>query len=315
MNISSTKSGMPKNQPTAIEAYNALLIEQFLEMMSAERGMAQLTLAAYRTDLLSLGKHTTAELDKIDHDALKKFIMHLSQKGYEGRTISRKLSALRRFYAFLLEENRIPHNPTEGVDFPKQNRSLPKILSADEVMLLIKTCLADKSGQGLRVYIMLELLYATGMRVSELVSLRRDHISRDRTHIIVRGKGNKERMLPLHQTAQDALSHYLTQISSQKSPWLFASHSAAGHLTRQRFGQILKQLALKSGLDPMRISPHVLRHAYATHLLSGGVDLRSLQLLLGHADISTTQIYTHVDQHKLSEMVSSLHPLASKESS
>lgn len=314
MSISSTKNVMPGDQASAIDARNALLIEQFLEMMSAERGMATLTLSAYRADLRSLSEHTNLPLDQITHDHLKKFIAHLSQKGYEGRTVSRKLSALRRFYAFLLEENRIPHNPTEGIDFPKQSRMLPKTLSADEVMALIKTCLADKSGQGLRVYIMIELLYATGMRVSELVGLRRDHISRDRTHLIVRGKGNKERMLPLNQTAQDALSFYLAKIQDQKAPWLFSSHSAAGHLTRQRFGQILKQIALKSGLDPMRISPHVLRHAYATHLLSGGVDLRSLQMLLGHADISTTQIYTHVDQDKLTQLVSTLHPLAAKKS-
>lgn len=294
--------------------HNALIVEQFLEMMSAERGMSNHTLSAYRNDLLSFATFAHINLEEAEQTHLKSFMSTLSQKGYEARTISRKLSALRRFYVFLLEENRINTNPTEGIDFPKQSRPLPKILSADEVLVLIKTCLSDDTGQGLRVYIMIELLYATGMRVSELVSLRRDHISRDRTHLIVRGKGNKERLLPLHQTAQDALSHYLAKISAQKSPWLFSSHSAEGHLTRQRFGQILKQIALKSGLDPTRISPHVLRHAYATHLLNGGVDLRSLQLLLGHADISTTQIYTHVDQSKLSNLVSTLHPMTAKES-
>lgn len=292
--------------------HNNLLVEHFLEMMSAERGMAKLTLSAYRTDLLGYSAHTNIQLDDTSAEHVKKYIAFLSGKHYEGRTICRKLSAIRQFYAFLIEEGRMKTDPSQGVDFPKQAKSLPKILSAGEVMRLITTCLNDPSGNGVRVYIMIELLYATGMRVSELVGLRRDQISRDRTHLLITGKGNKERMLPLNQTAQDALSHYLHNIQNQKSPYLFSSHSESGHLTRQRFGQILKQIALVSGLDPSRVSPHVLRHAYATHLLDGGVDLRSLQLLLGHADISTTQIYTHVDQHKLKTMVENLHPLSTK---
>lgn len=291
-------------------------IELFLEMLSAERGVANLTLAAYKADLCAFVDYVSNQFGQkncidIGQDNVRHYLQFLSQKHYDARTISRKLSTLRQFFLFLFTENHLPSNLCEGIDFPYQSRKLPKTLSIDEVSQLIDYAQKNKSLEGLRLYTLLELLYATGMRVSELVGLKKEQILRNFSALLVKGKGNKERMVPLHASAQEALKDYLL-LQKDKSIWVFPSNAESGHLTRQGFGLMLKKLANVSGLDPMRLSPHVVRHAFATHLLEGGVDLRSLQQLLGHADISTTQIYTFVDATRLKSTVSQFHPLGDK---
>lgn len=291
-------------------------IELFLEMLSAERGVANLTRAAYKADLCAFEDFMVNQFKKktcidLDQDNIRHYLQFLSQKHYDSRTISRKLSTLRQFFLFLFTENYLKSNLCEGIDFPYQSRKLPKTLSIDEMTQLIDCSFKNKTLEGLRLYTLLELLYATGMRVSELVGLKKEQILRNFSALLVKGKGNKERMVPLHASAQDALKEYLLR-QKDKSIWVFPSNAESGHLTRQGFGQMLKKLAIVSGLDPLSLSPHVIRHAFATHLLEGGVDLRSLQQLLGHADISTTQIYTFVDSSRLKSTVSHFHPLGDK---
>lgn len=293
-------------------------IDLFLEMLSAERGVAKLTLAAYKSDLasfadFSLHQHKKQNCTDITQNDIRHYLQFLSQKHYDSRTISRKLSALRQFFLFLFTENHLKKNICEGIDFPSQAKKLPKTLTLHEVIQLIEQAAKKPTLDGMRVYTLLELLYATGMRVSELVSLKKEQILRNFSALLIIGKGNKERMVPLHESAQKALHDYLLCLKS-KSPWVFPSSGESGHLTRQAFGQMLKKLAFESGLDPTRLSPHVIRHAFATHLLVGGVDLRSLQQLLGHADIATTQIYTHIDAGHLQKTLSDFHPLGNNNS-
>jgi integrase/recombinase XerD len=233
------------------------------------------------------------------------------------RTAARRLSALLQFFKFLLVEGMRADDPTSVIDAPRQGRPLPKILSEGEVTALIETARANESPEGIRLAAMLELLYASGLRVSELVALPLGTVARGERAIIVRGKGDKERMVPLGEQALRAVRDYLAVRPSflakgQVSRWLFPSRAASGHLTRMRCGQLLKDLAVKAGVDPGKLSPHVLRHAFATHLLGHGADLRSVQQMLGHADISTTQIYTHVDVERLTTLVTTHHPLAKK---
>jgi integrase/recombinase XerD len=293
-------------------------LEAFLEMLAAERGAARLTLAAYRNDLLDLAGFLAKRglaLENADAAALHDYLAAAATRRLSPRTLARRLSAIRQFYLFLLSEGARVDDPTSRLDSPRLGRLLPKVLSEAEVERLISTAAAWPGEEGVRLRCILELLYATGLRVSELVSLPLAAAQRDPRLMLVRGKGGKERLVPLSQPAREALAAWLEcrkglLPKGQASRWLFPSRGAEGHLTRQRCGQLLKQLALAAGLDPARLSPHVLRHAFASHLLDHGADLRSVQQMLGHADIATTQIYTHVQGERLRRLVETAHPLA-----
>jgi integrase/recombinase XerD len=299
------------------------LIERFLEMQSAERNAAANTRAAYQRDLkdaaafmasrkMTLGETATADLSA--------YLAAMAKKGLAARSTARRLSALRQFFKFLVAEQVRGDDPSAAIDGPKLGRPLPKLLDEDEMVRLIETCAALDGPNGARLKALVELSYASGLRVSELVGLPLAAVLREQPVLIVRGKGSKERMVPLNAPARSALTAYLehrtvflpkgAQGRPGNSPHLFPSRGKDGHLTRQRFGQLLKELALKANIAPERISPHVLRHAFATHLLDHGADLRSLQKMLGHADIATTQIYTHVAGRRLAELVEAHHPLA-----
>lgn len=301
-----------------MQATGARHIETFLEMLSAERGAAANTLEAYGRDLEHYARFLAARgLDPAAGGSgdIKDYLAKLGGAGLAPRSAARHLSALRQFHRFLYAEGLRADDPASVIESPRKGRVLPKILSEAEVEQLLRAA-AEKGGpEGRRRAALLELLYATGLRVSELVTLPLAAVTGDGAFLIVRGKGGKERMVPLNQAAlqavevyQPARVHFLP--AGQESRWLFPSRGRAGHLTRQRFGQILKQLAVEARIDPARVSPHVLRHAFASHLLAHGADLRSLQLMLGHADISTTQIYTHVLEERLRSLVLEHHPLA-----
>lgn len=294
--------------------------ENFLEMLSAERGAAANTLESYRRDLDGYLDHLTRR----GHDAceatpedIRSWLQAMSKAGMAASTAARRLSAIRQFHKFLYTEGRRADDPAATIDSPRQGRALPKILSEEEVSLLLEVARGDGSPAALRITALLEMLYATGMRVSELVQLPLSAVARDQDFIVVRGKGAKERLVPLTQKAREAIAAFKAVrgkfiAKGAESKWLFPSNGKEGHLTRQRFGQMLKELAIMSGISPARVSPHVLRHAFASHLLAHGADLRTIQQLLGHADISTTQIYTHVLNDRLIRLVGEKHPLARK---
>ncbi len=293
-------------------------VEAFLEMMNAERGAARNTEEGYGRDLddltAFLARRRARPLDA-DVDSLRAWIASLRHAGMSPRTAARRLSALRQFYRFLLSDGRRADDPSATLDSPRLDRSLPKILSRDEVSGLIEVAHARDRVEGVRLAALIELLYATGLRVSELVTLPLAAVERDPRVLIVRGKGGKERMVPLGEPARAALFAWLgvrgaTFKRGEASPFLFPSRGREGHLTRQRVGQLLKELAVERGIDPGRVSPHVLRHAFASHLLAGGADLRAVQTMLGHADIATTQIYTHVLDERLTALVRDHHPLS-----
>ena len=294
-------------------------------MLIAERGASANTVDDYRRYLADLSGFLAGRgraLEAADAAALRAYLASLARAGMAPRTAARRLSALRQFHRFLYAEGVRTDDPTAALDSPRQGRSLPKCLSEAEVEALLAAAGARPGAEGPRLVALLELLYATGLRVSELVGLPLAAIARDRRLLCVRGKGGKERLVPLSDPARAALEAYLPAREAvlargQKggktaSRWLFPSHGRQGHLTRHRFGQLLKELAVAAGLDLAKVSPHVLRHAFATHLLAHGADLRSVQRLLGHADISTTQIYTHVLEDRLRALVHEHHPLASK---
>jgi integrase/recombinase XerD len=293
-------------------------LEAFLEMLAAERGAARLTLTAYRNDLIELSGFLAARgivLDGAEADALHDYLSASETRRLAPRTLARRLSAIRQFYRFLLTDGVRADDPTSGLDTPRLGRPLPKLLSEDEVARLIATAGAWPNEEGVRLRCVLELLYATGLRVSELVTLPLAAAQRDPRFMLVRGKGGKERVVPLSPPSRQAIAEYLTcrkqfLPDGAASRFLFPSRGREGHLTRQRCGQLLKELALGANLDPARLSPHVLRHAFATHLLDHGADLRSVQQMLGHADIATTQIYTHVQSDRLRRLVETAHPLA-----
>jgi integrase/recombinase XerD len=298
-------------------------VETFLEMLQAERGASKNTLAAYGGDMDHvmgfLARRKQGPLNA-DADGLRAYLKSLDYVGMTPRTVARRLSVIRQFFRFLLAERLRDDDPASALDSPKLGRPLPKVLSRLEVDQLIDATqgLDDgKRGDGGRMATLLEILYATGLRVSELVTLPLLAVERDPTALIVRGKGDKERLVPLSDPARTAIAAWLHVRAGllpegQKSRFLFPSRGKEGHLTRQRFAQLLKEAALKAGIDPVRVSPHVLRHAFASHLLEGGADLRSVQLMLGHADIATTQIYTHVLDEKLRSLVQDKHPLAKR---
>jgi integrase/recombinase XerD len=307
------------------------LIDLYLDMLAAERGAAANTLEAYRRDLedfsAHLGKHG-GTVAAANSDAIRDYLGRLSGRGFAAPSVARRLSAIRQLYRFLYAEGNRKDDPAAAIEGPKRGRALPKVLSVSHVDQLLATARAGIEGEGAiserlraaRLNCLLEVLYATGMRVSELVALPASAAQRDQRMLIVRGKGNKERLVPLNESAKQAMRDYLAlreeagaklpkKGSAKASKWLFPSFGASGHLTRQHFARDLKALAAATGLKPKQVSPHVLRHAFASHLLQNGADLRSVQTLLGHADISTTQIYTHVLEERLKSLVRDLHPL------
>jgi integrase/recombinase XerD len=293
-------------------------LEAFLEMLTAERGAARLTVAAYRTDLADLSRFLAARrtgLEAADEAALHAYLAAAATARLAPRSLARRLSAIRQFYKFLVVDAVRQDDPTVGLDTPRLGRPLPKLLSESEVEGLLAAARTWPGEEGVRVLCLIELLYATGMRISELLTLPLAAALRDPRFVLVRGKGGRERVVPLSEPGRKALADYLAcrehfLSEEQPSRWLFPSRGEAGHLTRQRCGQLLKELALKAALDPARLSPHVLRHAFASHLLDHGADLRSVQQMLGHADIATTQIYTHVLSDRLRRLVHTAHPLA-----
>ncbi|MDF3034294.1 MAG: recombinase XerD [Alphaproteobacteria bacterium] len=299
-------------------------VDAFLEMLIAERGAARNTIDAYRQDLSQFvdfikgGLALPPSLCHITADQITQYLIHLSRQGREATTLARHLSALRQFYQFLVSEGWAAQNPTTTIDAPRPQRPLPKTLSEAEIVRLLEGARTQTDAEGRRLYAMLETLYASGLRVSELVSLPLRSFHPDKPFLLIKGKGGKERLVPLSEPAIAALTSYLTvrlsflqPVSDGSQKWLFPSSSKEGHLTRQRFGQLLKELALAVNLDADKVSPHIIRHAFATHLLRHGADLLTIQKLLGHADLSTTQIYTHVITDHLKDLVNRHHPLAS----
>ena len=294
-------------------------VEAFLEMMTVERGASANTIAAYGRDLedfssflLSLPGGSLA-VEAAGSSNIRAYMTGLSRRGLAPRTIARKLAAVRQFHLFLLAEGVRADDPCTVLDSPRLDRPLPKILSEAEVDILMDTARRADGPFARRMEALLELLYATGMRVSELVALPLSAFSRDRQLIVVRGKGDKERMIPIGEAIARYMPHRQRFIGVSKgSRYLFPSRGSDGHLTRAGFAASLKRLVAQSGIDPSRVSPHVLRHAFASHLLAGGADLRSVQQMLGHADLSTTQIYTHVLDERLTTLVRIFHPLSER---
>ena len=285
-------------------------IDRFLEMMAAERGAARNTLAAYRRDLEQAAEWIKGPLANADVAALRRLMA--DYQSLAASSAARKLSALRQFFAFLLDEGDRADNPALDIARPTTRRPLPRILTHEHVERLFAQAEEDAAGEApparaVRMLLLLELLYGSGLRASELVALPRRAITGEREYLIVRGKGDKERLVPLSDRARGALDRWVPLLADG-SLWLFPSGKS--HVSRVRLFQMLRDLAGRAGIDPTAVSPHVLRHAFATHLLEGGADLRALQLMLGHADIATTEIYTHVDSRRLVELVNRRHPLA-----
>ena len=296
-------------------------IEAFLEMMAGERASARNTLTAYGKDLADAQaflKGRGADLSNARPEQIEAYFAALSDRGMSPATAARRRAAVRQFYRFVLGEGWRSDDPSRRVDAPKKGRPLPKVLSRAEVDAIIAAAGERDGAQGLRLACMVELAYASGLRISELTALPLSVLARDPAYLIVKGKGGKERLAPLNDAARAAVKAYLEvrkgflPKGDAANPWLFPSRSKAGRLTPRRFAQLLDEAAADAGIDPARVSPHVLRHAFATHLLEGGADLRVVQKLLGHADIATTQIYTHVAGERLREVVASKHPLAKK---
>jgi integrase/recombinase XerD len=301
------------------------LIELFLDMLAAERGAGVNTLSAYRRDLEDLSATLAANggaIAKAATDELRDYLGALAKRGFKASSVARRLSAIRQLYRFLYAENHRRDDPAAVLEGPKRALILPKILSIADVDALLKQAHADAADperpaperlRAARLACLLEVLYATGLRVSELVALPVSAARQAARMLVVRGKGERERLVPLNDSAKRAMADYLALLAARperaETKWLFPSFGESGHLTRQHFARDLKTLAARSGLKAAQVSPHVLRHAFASHLLHNGADLRVVQTLLGHADISTTQIYTHVLEERLKSLVRDLHPL------
>tara|TARA_E500000331_G_scaffold342407_1_gene375942 strand:+ start:4337 stop:5317 length:981 start_codon:yes stop_codon:yes gene_type:complete len=302
----------------------SLHLENFIDMMASERGAAINTIESYRGDLENFSDFLSTRkrmIESAGSNEIQAYLKFISNLGLTARTAARRLTTLRQFYKFLCDEGVRIDNPTTMVDNPRIRRGLPKYLSEDEVFALLTAAQSLPGARGRRVEALLEILYATGIRVSELVSMPLTALSRDGRVILIRGKGGKERMIPIGNEATNAIAAYLeirTAFLSNIDPrgyclesvYMFPSRGKEGHLTRVRFSQLLKELAKDAHLDPEAVSPHVLRHSFASHLLAHGADLRSLQQMLGHADIATTQIYTHVLEERLRSLVETAHPMA-----
>jgi integrase/recombinase XerD len=323
-------ANVPETATQRVSQTDGALIESFLDMMSAERGAAANTLSAYRRDLIDFSascRRHRSNLKRATRDIVRAYLSELSAAALKPSSQARKLSVLRRFYGFLYGEGLRTDDPCGAIESPRANRPLPKVLSAEEALRLLEAARVgkvedaeNKPGRA-RLIGIVEILYSSGLRISELVSLPLSAIRKDQRFIHVVGKGGRERLAPLGGEARTALDDYLAvragflPAGGEKGPaarYLFPSRGRSGHLTRRRCHQLLKELAVKAGIDPERLSPHVLRHAFATHLVEGGADLRSVQSMLGHADIATTQIYTHVAQSRLRKTMEDAHPLAQK---
>jgi integrase/recombinase XerD len=312
---------------------DAKLLNLFLDMLAAEQGAGDNTLDAYRRDLTDFSEFLARSGQGFaiaETQGLRDYLADLDTRGFKSSSVARRLSAMRHLFRFLLNERIRGDDPAAILSGPKRGRGLPKVLSIAEVDRLLARAkslgeapeaTAPQRLRAMRLYCLLEVLYATGLRVSELVALPRSAARRDARMIVVRGKGDKERLVPLNETSRQAMADYLTAAAALApdekknaagSKWLFPSFGESGHLTRQHFARDLKELAASAGLPPRLVSPHVLRHAFASHLLHNGADLRIVQTLLGHTDISTTQIYTHVVEERLKSLVRDLHPLAEK---
>ena len=312
---------------------DAKLIDLFLDMLAAEQGAGDNTLDAYRRDLMDFSAFLAANNQSFvgaETQFLRDYLGELDTRGFKSSSVARRLSAMRHLFRFLLNERIRRDDPAAILSGPKRGRGLPKVLSISDVDRLLTHAKAlteelEASPQErlrtIRLYCLLEVLYATGLRVSELVALPLSAARTDARMIVVRGKGNKERLVPLNEASRRAMADYLAAMEALKaskkknaatSKWLFPSFGESGHLTRQHFARDLKELAASAGLAPRLVSPHVLRHAFASHLLHNGADLRIVQTLLGHTDISTTQIYTHVVEERLKSLVRDLHPLAER---
>ncbi|MDP4002660.1 site-specific tyrosine recombinase XerD [Methylobacterium sp. NEAU K] len=294
-------------------------VAAYLDMLAAERGAGANTLTAYRRDLEDYLAYLAREgiaLEEAETRSLRAFVADLETRGLKASSAARRLSCVRGFHKFLYAEGYAEADPSLAVSGPRRGRTLPKVLSIAEVDGLLAAAQAaaapdrepGPARRGRRMVCLLELLYATGLRVSELVALPRTAGATRERYLIVKGKGGRERLVPLTEAARAAMANHLASVP-EESPWLFPADSESGHLTRQAFARDLKAVAVAAGLRPDRVSPHVLRHAFASHLLQNGADLRIVQELLGHADISTTQIYTHVLGERLKAMVRDLHPL------
>ncbi len=315
------------------KASDAKLTGLFLDMLAAEQGAGENTIEAYRRDLTDFSEfcaRSGQSFAGVATEKLRDYLADLDTRGFKSSSVARRLSAIRHLFRFLLNERIRADDPAAILSGPKRGRGLPKVLSIPDVDRMLTRAkelsqTADVSAsqrlRAQRLYCLLEVLYATGLRVSELVALPRSAARNDARMIVVRGKGNKERLVPLNDASRQAMADYLTATDAAKngkqknaaiSKWLFPSFGESGHLTRQHFARDLKELAAASGLAPRLVSPHVLRHAFASHLLHNGADLRIVQTLLGHTDISTTQIYTHVVEERLKSLVRDLHPLAEK---
>ena len=315
-----------------LKTSDAKLITLFLDMLAAEQGAGSNTLDAYRRDLTDFSEFLARcgqSFTGAETQMLRDYLADLDTRGFKSSSVARRLSAMRHLFRFLLNEKILNDDPAAILSGPKRGRGLPKVLSIKDVDRMLTrakelTSAPEASAQqrlrAMRLYCLLEVLYATGLRVSELVALPLSASRRDIRMIVVRGKGNKERLVPLNEASRQAMADYLAAMEALKpennktapSKWLFPSFGESGHLTRQHFARDLKELAASSGLPPRLVSPHVLRHAFASHLLHNGADLRIVQTLLGHTDISTTQIYTHVVEERLKSLVRDLHPLAEK---
>jgi len=295
--------------------------EAFLEMMAVERAAAKNTLVAYGRDLADAAAFLGGrgrDLAEAAAEDVEAYFADLGARGLSAATAARRRAAVRQFYRFVLGEGWRPDDPSRRVEAPRKGRSLPKVLSREEMDRLIAAAAAKDGAHGLRLACMVELAYASGLRISELTGLPLAVLARDPAYLVVKGKGGKERLAPLNDAARSAVKAYLQVRAGflpkgdKANPWLFPSRSAGGRLTPRRFAQLLDEAAALAGIDPARVSPHVLRHAFATHLLEGGADLRVVQTLLGHADIATTQIYTHLAGDRLRQVVETKHPLAKK---
>jgi integrase/recombinase XerD len=316
------------------KASDAKLIGLFLDMLAAEQGAGPNTLDAYRRDLTDFSEFLARQalgFAGAQTQSLRDYLADLDHRGFKSSSVARRLSAMRHLFRFLLNERIRSDDPAAILSGPKRGRGLPKVLSIADVdrmltrakeLTLASEASSSQRLRAMRLYCLLEVLYATGLRVSELVALPRSAARNDARMIVVRGKGDKERLVPLNEASRQAMADYLAAAeasfkterkkNASASKWLFPSFGESGHLTRQHFARDLKELAAASGLAPRLVSPHVLRHAFASHLLHNGADLRIVQTLLGHTDISTTQIYTHVVEERLKSLVRDLHPLAEK---
>jgi integrase/recombinase XerD len=331
---SKTPTAKPRTAKTrTAKTTDAKLIGLFIDMLAAEQGAGANTLDAYRRDLEDFSEFlgpAGQSFATAETQALRDYLADLDSRGFKSSSVARRLSAMRHLFRFLLNERIRGDDPAAILSGPKRGRGLPKVLSisdVDRLLVRAKELCAQPAAsptqclRAIRLYCLLEVLYATGLRVSELVALPLSASRRDARMIVVRGKGNKERLVPLNEASRQAMADYLAAVEAQKPPskknaaaskWLFPSFGESGHLTRQHFARDLKELAAAAGLAPRLVSPHVLRHAFASHLLHNGADLRIVQTLLGHTDISTTQIYTHVVEERLKSLVRDLHPLAEK---